>query len=183
MKSINALLDETNISGIESTILFLPSVAVSSFPLQKKGAYDIINLNEIHIEHILYNRWITLIHSQDSGILKEEIDSTDQNPKYEYKLECFVPKYYNFRPFQFQELSQIQHLVICKDQNENLRLLGVSEPGRYCRGCNMTWKYSTGKTAKDRNGYLITFTFDSSKPAPAVKGLLGIPIETATYPI
>jgi hypothetical protein len=181
MKAISALLDETNIGGLQHTLLILPVVAVAKFPLASITDYYKYPVNDIEISSELYPKWLKLFTTIDNGILQEEEKFTDHGPLYEYRLECFVPKIYNARPMQFNELAQMQYLVVCLDQNDFPRIIGLSEAGQKNRGCDLSWKYSTGKVGKDRNGYLFTFTFETGNKAPIAKGIESLAIQTGTY--
>jgi hypothetical protein len=183
MNSINALIDTDNISGLESTILIIPSLAIKAVGDTLITDYHVLKAFDFTSGDFGISKWLALQHTLDTGILKEEAEDKEYGTQFNYQIECFVPKMYLSRPFQFNELSQYQYIVICKDQNGYSRVVGVSESGPNSRGCSLEWKYSTGKVSKDRNGYLLSFTFSTSKKAPLIKDPHLLPVESTYYSI
>lgn len=164
MKIINGLTDETNMPGL-ALLLFVPVASSGQLPFPDPTNHQGIDVSAITLSHPDFSKWIPLYHTIDTGVLMEEADSNDQGPLYKYAIECVVPKDYSYRQSQFDTLLQMEHLVITRDHNNVARILGYTEDGLFNRGALMKWKFTTGKGSKDRNGYSLSFYFESNKKA------------------
>ena len=176
MKIINSLRDESNLAGL-NLILIIPAIACGNFPFADVTNFNSIDVSSIDLE--TYTKWIPIQHTLDTGELKEESEIGDQGPLHKYSIECVIPKDYIYRHQQFQELLQLDHLVIAKDNNDQYRLIGYTEDVFYNKGMQVKWKFSSGKGSKGFNGYQLTFYFESNRKALPVTGMDSLEIETA----
>lgn len=178
MNNIPSLTPGDNNVGSLREILFVPVTEVDRIKAPVDGLleYDALQFNNAAAPVYL------LRFTEETARYRYEQVKGPQGPLFRIKISCQVPKDYNFRGMQFEEMQNLKFFVITRDNNNRNRLHGYINAWGEKYGLTFSEDFDTGNTRSNYNGFSVAFEMDSIRRPQNMEDITDTPIDPG-FPI
>ncbi len=160
----NKSLLQTNTGSLSKLFVVSCRFITSGLFMRPNSFFDIVRLDENNAE--LADNLIEIEFSEETASFKESPEITDIGTIYKQAIECIVAKDYIERNTIFNDLTSGPVIVFAFDQNNMSHVIGIVNIDGSSSGAEIRISSDTGIAYDNLNHRKISFTCESTFPAP-----------------